>query len=44
MYQIYKTAYDNRQDSDYNLVLLTDKTFDEAESGLKDADFFIRQV
>ncbi len=44
MYQIYKTAYDNRQESDYNLILVTNKKMEEVEEALADADFFVRQI
>jgi len=44
MYQIYKTAYDNRQDSDYNLILISNKKMEEVEEALKDAEYFVKQV
>ncbi len=44
MYVIYKSAYDNRQDSDYNLILLSDKTIDEAKESLNDAAWFVRKI
>ena len=44
MYQIYKAAYDNRQDSDYNLVIISEKTLQEAEASLKDAEFFVQEI
>ncbi|HPB83022.1 MAG TPA: HEPN domain-containing protein [Spirochaetota bacterium] len=44
MFQVYKTAFDNRQENDYNIVVLDSIAKDEARRTLIDAEDFVNRV
>ena len=43
-FQVYKTAFDNRQESDYNVIILDSISEDEARRTLIDAEDFVNRV